>query len=98
MTDQRANKATFYVQLEPVFGFGTDPATGERYIRGAKAVAITQSRPTRPKAGTIAVRLEVLVPQSLFLPLRPAAVIALPEDLGVLSTPVEVTAVSDLDP
>lgn len=98
MTQQRSHKAAFYVQLEPVFGYGTDPATGERHIRGAKAVGITQSRPSKPKPGTIAVRLEVLVPQSLFLPLRPAAIIALPEDLAVLATPVEVTAKDDVTP
>lgn len=94
--NRQSHSATFYIQLEPSYGWGIDPRTGEKRIVGAKAVGLTQQRPGKPKPGTIAVKLEVEVPEAFFLPLRPAAVIALPEDLGVLSTPVQVQAIDEL--
>lgn len=87
--------ATFYIQLEPILGYGIDPETGERRVVGTKAVGMTQSRPNKPKANTITVKMQVRVPSELFLPLRPTAVIELPSDLGVLATPVEVEALDD---
>jgi hypothetical protein len=82
--------ATFYAQVEPEWGYGRD-ANGERRLAGAKVARITQKRPGSPIAGTVMVKLTIRVPRSAFLPLRPAAVVVIPEDMTV-TTPVEVVA------
>jgi hypothetical protein len=97
MSKSSTHDVIFYVQLEPEYGRYIDPSTGERSISGVKAVALTQKRPNRPKPGTISVKMQVRAPEAFFLPLRPAAIVVLPEDLSVLSTPVQVDAVDDLE-
>lgn len=79
--------ATFYVQIEPDFS-SYDP---ERVI-SAKAVAITQQKPRSPRPGTVTCKLTVRVPDAAFLPLRPEAVIVVPEDMVAANQPVEVEA------
>ncbi len=82
--------ATFYAQVEPdwsryVYG------DGEKLLEGAKVVQITQKRPTRPRGGTVLLKLTVRVPAGAFLPLRPEAVVTIPDGMTV-TTPVEVVA------
>ena len=67
--------ATFYAQVEPEWSTYIT-SNGERALRGAKVVTITQKKPTRPKGGTVLVKLTIRVPESAFMPLRPEA----PED------------------
>lgn len=83
--------ATFYVQLEPEWSRMPDYRTGEKTVRAVKAARITQSRPDRPKPGTVVIKLTTRVPDAAFLPLRPEAVIEIPTDLTD-PHPVEVTA------
>lgn len=77
--------ATFYVQIKPQFFLsGT-------HVSKASAVVMTQTKPRAPKGGTVMVKLTVRIPESAFLPLRPEAVITIPEGM-VLAEPIEVEA------
>lgn len=87
----RNHDASFYVQLEPEFYGFRDPDTGERKVAGVKAVNITQKRPSRPKPGTVVVKLTVRVPEAAFLPLQPEAIVTIPESLTA-PYPLEVAA------
>lgn len=82
--------ATFYAQVEPEWSTYTN-RDGDRVLRGAKVVNITQKRPTRPKGGTVLLKLTVRVPAGAFLPLRPEAVVVIPEGMAE-TTPIEVVA------
>lgn len=86
----RHKDATFYVQIEPEWSRWTD-SEGERPLRGIKAVAITQNKPNRPRSGVVVAKLTVRVPDAAFLPLRPEAIVVVPEDM-VAASPIEVTA------
>ncbi len=83
--------ATFYAQVEPEWSRYVSSMTGERRLEGAKVVTITQKRPQKPRGGTVLVKLTVRVPAGAFLPLRPEAVVVIPDDMTV-TTPVEVIA------
>ena len=79
--------ATFYAQVEPEFyRYG-----GEERVRSAKVVGLTQKRPDRPRRGVIVTKLTIRIPEAAFLPLRPEAIVVIPEDLTA-PFPVEVTA------
>jgi hypothetical protein len=82
-----SHDATFYVQLQPTFYL----SRGEHQVREIRAVALNQKKPNQPRAGTVLVKLTVRVPDGAFLPLRPEAVIVVPEEMTVTS-PIEVQA------
>lgn len=58
--------------------------------RTVRAVRLTQSRPTVTDPDTVVVRLTVRIPQGVFDPIRPEAVIEIPADL--VQHTVRVTA------
>lgn len=78
--------ATFYAQIQPEFTY-----SGE-HVRSAKVVNFTQKKPDRPKGGTVLVKLTIRVPEAAFLPLRPEAIVVIPEDMSI-AQPIEVEAV-----
>lgn len=69
-------QAEFYVLVEPVWkdAWHTDEA-GERVLESAKAVRLTQKRPTGLSRGAVVTKLTLQLDASTFLPLRPEAVI-----------------------
>lgn len=82
--------ATFFAQVEPEFSrYGN--RDGLRDVVRAKVIALTQKRPDKPRGGTVLVKLTLRVPKAAFLPLRPEAIVVIPEDMTV-TTPVEVIA------
>lgn len=81
--------ATFYAQVEPEWGYAYGDQ--DRPVRGAKVVTITQKKPAKPRGGTVLVKLTIRVPAGAFLPLRPEAIVVIPEDMTV-TAPVEVVA------
>jgi hypothetical protein len=81
--------ATLYVQVEPEFARW--PANDPPVI-GARPTRMTQKRPDKPKPGSVLVKLTVRLPKSAFMPLRPEAIVVVPESLA-LPTPVTVQAV-----
>lgn len=81
--------ATFYAQVEPTWSRWT--RDGEKYVDSVKVVTITQKKPERPRGGTVLVKLTIRVPDAAFLPLRPEAIVVIPEDLTI-TTPIEVEA------
>lgn len=83
-------EATFYAQVEPEWGRWRDK-NGDLNIVGAKVARMTQKRPESPIGGTVLVKLTIRVPNAAFLPLRPAAVVVIPEDMTE-TNPVEVVA------
>lgn len=83
------HEATFYAQVEPEWyrsRTGADPM-----LRGIKVVTITQKKPARPKGGTVTVKLTIRVPDAAFLPLRPEAIVVVPENMTEVN-PIEVIA------
>lgn len=82
--------ATFYAQVEPEWGYKPSYET-EAPLRAAKVVNVTQKRPSRPKPGTVLVKLTLRVPAAAFYPLRPEAIVVVPESLTE-ATPLEVVA------
>lgn len=84
--------ATFYAQVEPEWSRWTD-WKGEHSLTGAKVVNITQKKPSRPRGGTVLVKLTLRIPSAAFLPLRPEAIVVIPVDMTE-ATSVEVTAES----
>jgi hypothetical protein len=79
--------ATFYAQVEPTFNYNREN------VRSAKVVALTQKKPDRPRGGTVLLKLTVRVPEAAFLPLRPEAIVVIPEDMAI-AQPIEVEAVA----
>lgn len=87
MTD--FHDASFYLQIDAdIYRTSYSAET----VRAIKAVGMTQKRPARQKPGTVLVKLTVRVPDAAFLPLRPEAVIVIPEDMTA-TAPIEVEAV-----
>jgi hypothetical protein len=82
--------AEFWAQVEPEWSSYAN-RDGERSLRGAKVTTITQKRPVKPKGGTVLVRLTIRIPEGAFLPLRPEAIVVIPEDMTAVS-PIEVVA------
>lgn len=82
--------ATAYLQVEPEWNYGSrDKASS---VRGAKVVGVTQSRPGKPRAGVVIVKVNLQVPAEVFLPLQPEATIVVPAGFAE-PHPVVVTAV-----
>jgi len=82
--------ATFYAQVEPEWSRWAN-TVGEQRLVGAKVVTITQKKPAKPRGGTVLVKLTIRLPHGAFLPLRPEAVVVVPEDMTV-TEPIEVEA------
>jgi hypothetical protein len=88
----RTHDATFYVQIEPVWSPWRKNTHGDKDLESIKAVAITQTRPKSQRPGTVLTKLTVRVPEAAFLPLRPEAIVVIPEDMLAASLPIEVAA------
>jgi len=82
--------ATLYLQVEPEW-YAYSAVDGVPVLRGAKAVNLTQRMPREQRGGTVLVKLVIRVPATAFLPLRPAAVVVIPDDMTV-TEPIAVTA------
>lgn len=88
--------ATFYAQVEPKFArrWSRQHNAQVQYVESAKVVAFTQSKPAKPKGGTVTVKLTLRFPEAAFLPLEPAAIIDIPASL----TSANVISVEAVDP
>lgn len=84
-------EAPAFLQVEPDFNHYA-PADTPRSVGGARVVAVTQSRPKQPRRGVLIVKVTLRIPKGAFLPLRPEAVVIVPEALTE-AVPVEVEAV-----
>lgn len=87
-------KATVYLQVQPVYTYWA--ASRREFdtpdsIEGAKVVGSTQNRSQKPKQGTVEVKITVELPKGAFLPLRPEAIVVIPETLTT-PHPVQVEA------
>lgn len=85
-----SHDVTFYVQVEPTFGRWTD-RTGKHPVAALRAVAMNKNTPRSPRGGTVLVKLTLRIPDTAFYPLRPEAVIVIPEEM-TLAQPLEVMA------
>lgn len=77
--------ATAYLTVQ-----GIRSRHGDKTVRQAKITRITQSRPSSLALDQIAVRVMVQLPSAAFEPLRPEALIVVPEEM--IQFPVEVEA------
>lgn len=83
--------ATFYAQVEPEFGRTYRSGETVDIVKSAKVVAVTQKRPDRPRRGVVVTKLTIRIPEAAFLPLRPEAIVVIPEDMTA-PYPIEVEA------
>lgn len=86
--------ATAYVELKASrrrYG-SPDPRTGLMPIEEVKAVYLRQGQPGTLKRDEIAIKVSIQVPQNLFDPISPEALVVLPSGLAIRG-PVEVVAV-----
>jgi len=91
MTAQPIYKdATFYVQIQPIWAKWQKDDNDDPILQGAKVIALTQTRPNRAR-GVVVTKLTIRIPVGAFLPLRPEAVIVIPEGMAV-AQPIEVIA------
>lgn len=83
-------QATVFLQVAPERSryYATDDIDS---IRGAKVVGATQKRSSAPKGGTVEVKLTVEIPKAAFLPLRPEAIVVVPESMTA-AHPITVEA------
>ena len=87
-------KATVYLQVQPEYTYWAKSRREidtPRSIEGAKVVGSTQNKAQKPKPGTVEVKITVEIPKGAFLPLRPEAVVVIPEAL-TQPHPIEVEA------
>ena len=89
MNDQNV-RATVYLQVAPEVS-RYYPKDDARSIQGAKVVGSTQKRSSKPQGGTVEVKLTVELPKAAFLPLRPEAIVVVPESMTT-PHPIEVEA------
>jgi len=94
MNNPDAVRATVYLQVEPQYTWYAkqrrefdQPGS----IEGAKVISSTMNRSQKPKPGTVEVKVTVEIPKGAFLPLRPEAIVVIPENL-TNPHPVEVEA------
>ena len=73
-------RATVFLQVAPEYATWLNESH-PNYINGAKVVNATQSRSKKPRGGTVEVKLTVEIPKAAFLPLRPEAIVVVPESL-----------------
>jgi len=77
-------KATVYLQVQPEFTWWAKSRKQFDVldaIEGAKVVGSTQNKAQKPKPGTVEVKITVELPKDAFLPLRPEAIVVIPETL-----------------
>lgn len=93
MTD--SVRATVYLQVQPEYSWRArqsgkydEPSA----IDGAKVVGSTQNKSQKPKPGTVEVKITIELPKGAFLPLRPEAIVVIPE---TLTAPHPVTVEAD---
>lgn len=88
-------RATVYLQVQPEYSWRArqsgkydEPSA----IDGAKVVGSTQNKSQKPKPGTVEVKITIELPKGAFLPLRPEAIVVIPE---TLTAPHPVTVEAD---
>lgn len=92
----RQVQATFFAQVVPTFGTRYDSALGTvDCVRNVRVTAITQKRPDKPKG--VVVKLTLRFNEEAFLPLKPSAVIDIPDSLVQIAQIVEVEAEDEND-
>lgn len=85
-------RATVYLQLEAeLHRYSPRVPEVQSDIVGAKVVNSTQRRSAKPKPGTVEVKIQVEIPKSAFLALRPEAIVVIPDGM-TLAHPIEVEA------
>lgn len=84
---------TFWATVEPTFG---RVWKGDKLVDGVKSIkvtGVTQKQPERrSRIGTVTCKLTLEIPDGAFLPLRPEAIIVVPEDMVLANLPVTVEA------
>lgn len=79
-----------YLQVEPQYWRNYD-LDNISSIKGAKVVGTTQKKSASPRSGTVEVKITLRIPKAAFVPLRPEAVVVIPETMTD-PHPVEVVA------
>jgi hypothetical protein len=83
--------APVYLQVEPIFARYKSPVEDERRLQGARVKRMTLTRPDRPLGGSVLVKVVLRIPAGVFYPLRPEAVVVIPESLTEVNA-IEVVA------
>lgn len=82
--DNNTVRATAYLRLRPEYRryYSAAPRDTPDAISGAKVVGATQNKSQHPKPGTVEVKLTIEIPKGAFLPLRPEAIVIVPESMA----------------
>lgn len=73
-----------YLSIEPVWSRWNKTADGHPYPEGGRITGVTKKAPAgRQAPGTLVTKIKLRIPIGAFLPLRPEAVITIPEGLLV---------------
>lgn len=98
MSDSK--NSTFYVQLEPRWRSWVDYTTKKRPLEKVVATRVSQTKPTKPVAGSITVKLSITIPDSVFEPFEPQVDIVIPEQdvQNLIQVNVEPAEVDDVRP
>jgi hypothetical protein len=87
-------KQTFYAVAEPVFSKWARDKDGDPRLDSFRVTKVLQTRPVGTlKAGSLAVKLTMEIPDRAFAPLRPEVNIVIPEEL--VQYPVAVVAADE---
>lgn len=71
-----------YLQVEPrVREYSYETGRYDGAVTEATVVAMTKTRPGKPRGGTVTVKVTLRIPAAAFDPLRPEAVVIIPADL-----------------
>lgn len=97
MSTPRQVSATFFAIVEPKFGWRFDSQQGQRVecVDSVRVVQILQNRPKSPKG--VCVKLTLRFNEQAFMPLKPAAVIDIPDSMVTIGEVVEVEALDEND-
>lgn len=89
----RASETTVFLQVEAT-GFtnryDSQSKSNVPDIRGMRVLAINQKRPEKPKSGCIVVEVKIVMPVAAFLPLKPTAVVDIPDTFTAAAALIDV--------
>lgn len=89
----RADETTVFLQVEAT-GFTNrwdhSTRTNVDDIRGLRVAAINQKRPDKPKPGCIVVEVKIRMPIAAFLPMKPTAIVDIPDTFTAAAALIEV--------
>lgn len=74
-----SHETTFYIQVKPTWNKWSD------MVSNIRVVNLTQKKPEKASGGSVTVKLTLRIPDSVFMPLIPEAVVVISNDMASLN-------------